>query len=172
MANSRANDVEENISPLIGVSLYLDTFTSDWTNCDRIATYIARVVSHDRSDSLLYSNLFSSALNELMETAFRANGRTGRLQCQVLRSGRRDRIELVIPCDAEARHFYESAMVRLHADDVPEQYMEALFSRSQIDPHIGLLELAVDYKARLSIRPAPDDSICLTADFVLEDGEF
>ena len=172
MPDNHTNDAEENISPLIGVSLYLDTFTSDWTNCDRIATYIARVVSHDRSDSLLYSNLFSSALNELMETAFRANGKHGRLQCQVLRSGRRDRIELVVPCDEAARNFYESAMQRLHAEDVPEQYMEALFARSQLDPHIGLLELAVDYKARLSIRPAPDDAICLTADFVLEDGEF
>jgi len=169
MAYQRTNDVEEKASTLIEISMNLDTFISSWTNCDRISTYIARVVSHDRADSLLYSNLFSSALNELMEAAFRSNGKTGRLQCNVLRSGRMDRIELVIPCDDSARSFYEDAVARLSGEDAADLYTQALFSRGHVDPHIGLLELAIDYKARLSIKPAPDDAIRLTADFVLED---
>ena len=171
MVYSPTGDVEEDSSILIEISMSLDSFVSSWTNCDRISTYIARVVSQDRADSLLYSNLFSSALNELMETAFRSNGKTGRLHCNVLRAGRMDRIELVIPCDDKARNFYENAAERLGSDDAAELYTQALFSRGHVDPHIGLLELAVDYKARLSIKPAAEDAIRLTAEFVLENGE-
>ena len=44
----------------------IDDFASEWLHCDRISSYLARMVSHNRTDSLLYANLLSSALNELL----------------------------------------------------------------------------------------------------------
>ena len=45
------------------------------------------MVSHNRSDSLLYANLLSSALNELLETAFIHHGPDGDFSCRVSRAG-------------------------------------------------------------------------------------
>jgi hypothetical protein len=155
--------------PLLEIALGTDTFAANWTHCDRIATYVARMVSHNRTDSLLYSNLFSSALNELLETAFRVHHGKGEINCTVLRAGGVDRIELTIPCNDDLRRFYSAAIDDLAADDVAERYVTALLAKGDLDPRIGLLELAVDYKAALTLRPADDGTVRLVADLTLED---
>jgi hypothetical protein len=168
-ANARMNDGGAEFKPLLEIALGVGTFSSNWAHCDRIATYIARLVSHNRTDSLLYSNLFSSALNELLETAFRAHRGDGELGCSVSRAGGVDRIELTIPCDDALRRFYVSTIDDLHRGDAAERYVEALLTEGDLDPRIGLLELAVDYKARLSLKPGDGDAVCLIADLALED---
>lgn len=160
---------DEKFAPLLEIALGTETFSANWSHCDRIATYIARMVSHNRTDSLLYSNLFSSALNELLETAFRAHRGDGEISCSVLRSGPVDRISLTIPCDEKLRAFYRGAIDDLAAADVADRYVSALLSDGDLDPRIGLLELAVDYKAALSIAPTGDDTLCIIADLTLED---
>ncbi|MEM8813697.1 MAG: ubiquinone biosynthesis methyltransferase UbiE [Pseudomonadota bacterium] len=165
-AESRADAAFE---PLVEINMEIGVFGSNWSHCDHIASYLARMVSHNRTDSLLYSNLFSSAANELLETVFRMHGAAGTFICSVLRHGPVDRIELTVPCEASQAGFYESAVDMVHREDAPERYREALFSTGQIDPNIGLLELAVDYDADLSVEPAGDGLIRLTADLALED---
>lgn len=155
--------------PLFEMALGVEAFASNWAHCDKIATYVARLVSHNRTDSLLYANLFSSALNELLETAFRAHRGGGELACHVSRSGPVDRIELTIPCDEALRGFYTRAIEELSGDDVSERYVAALLADGALDPGIGLLELAVDYKARLSLEPGDDDAVRLVADLALEE---
>src|ERR1700754_861424 len=95
---------------LLELNMGIDGFSSDWAYCDRLSTYVARMVSHNRTDSLLYANLLSSALNELMETVHRAHGPAGRFACEILRSGRQDRIELTIPNEAVEMDFYSRAI--------------------------------------------------------------
>lgn len=168
-ANARMNDGGAEFKPLLEIALGVGTFSSNWAHCDRIASYVARLVSHNRTDSLLYSNLFSSALNELLETAFRAHRGDGELGCSVSRAGGVDRIELTIPCDDALRRFYASTIEDLHRGDAAERYVEALLAEGDLDPRIGLLELAVDYKARLSLKPGDGDAVCLIADLALED---
>ena len=168
-AGHRTGDGDAEFKTLLEIAMGAETFSSDWAHCDRIATYVARMVSHNRTDSLLYSNLFSSALNELLETAFRAHRGTGEIACSVSRAGPVDRIELTIPCDAAVRDFYRQAVDALGRDDVAERYVDALLAEGALDPRIGLLELTVDYKARVSLGSAAADAVRLVADLALEE---
>ena len=156
-------------APLLEIALGTETFAANWDHCDRIATYVARMVSHNRTDSLLYSNLFSSALNELLETAFRAHHKDGDISCTVSRAGPVDRIELTIPCDEKLRSFYQNAINDLSAADVADRYVAALLAEGDLDPRIGLLELAVDYKAKLALAPLSGNKLLLVADLSLEE---
>jgi hypothetical protein len=157
--------------PMLEIEMDVDVFASNWTHCDRISSYLARMVSHNRTDSLLYANLFSSALNELLETAFRNHRSGGQFRCHVLRSGPIDRIELTIPADGDQALFYEETVRALHSPSVSERYRQALFAAGPIDPRIGLYELAVDYGTRFSVEHAGPTALRLIAEFALEDSE-
>jgi hypothetical protein len=152
---------------LLEVSMGIGDFSSEWLHCDRISSYVANVVSHDRSDSLLYANLLSSALNELLETVFAHHGPDGDFNCRVRRLGAKDVIELTLPCDDATLRFYQDAALRLGQRDVAELYQAALLSHGEQDPHLGLLEVAVDYQARISIHPS-GARLTLSAELVLE----
>ena len=56
--------------------------------------------------------------------------------------------------------FYKDAATRLERRDVAELYRSALLSQGAQDPHLGLLEVAVDYQAKISIAPAAAGSRC------------
>lgn len=146
----------------------IEAFASEWLHCDRISSYLARMVSHSRTDPLLYANLLSSALNELLETAFAHHGPQGDFACRVSRAGEADVIELDLPCDETALAFYSAAARRLTQPDLAEVYREALFAPGSADPHLGLLEVAVDYRARISIVPEKGNRLKLAAEVALE----
>lgn len=154
---------------LLRIDVAASVFASNWAYCDRISSYMARMVSHNRTDSLLHANLFSSALNELLETAFRFHEPDGDIVCKVLRIPHSDRIELTIPCSEAHARFYDAAVLRLRQPGLADDYRSALFSEGPLDPDIGLLELAVDYGARLTVERADDRSIRLIADLALEE---
>ncbi len=152
---------------LLELSMGIDDFSSEWLHCDRISSYVARIVSHNRTDSILYANLLSSALNELLETVFSHHGPAGELSCRVRRTGTADVIELTLPCDDVALQFYAEAADALQRPDVSDVYQTALFSTGEQDPRLGLLEVAVDYQAKISIAPA-GDRLTLSAEMMLE----
>ena len=87
----------------------------------------------------------------------------------VSRAGPVDRIELTIPSDEAVRGFYDEAVEIVRSDDVADRYFEALLAEGALDPHIGLLELAVDYKAQLSVKSGSAETVLLVADLALED---
>ena len=154
--------------PLVEISMGIEAFASEWLHCDRISSYLARMVSHNRTDSLLYANLLSSALNELLETAFAHHGPGGAFSCRVSRAGDADVIELELPCDESAMTYYNAAAERLQRPDVADVYHSALFAPGSTDPHLGLLEVAVDYRARISIVPEAGNRLKLAAEMALE----
>lgn len=156
---------------LLEMDMDVGVFASDWSYCDRISSYVARMISHNRLDSLLYSNLFSSALNELLETVFRIHAPHGRFACAVLRSGNVDRVRLRVPCDVAHLTFYRDAVDEVCRADAAERYRAALLSSGPLSPFIGLLELATDYGAGISVEAHGDDTIFLIADLVLEAAE-
>lgn len=156
---------------LLEFDMDMDGFASNWAYCDRLSTYFARMISHNRSDSLLYSNLFSSALNELLETVYRLHAPSGRFVCSVARRGASERITLTVPVDAETADFYQSAVSVLNDGNLASRYHTALFTDGPLQPNIGLLELAVDYAARFTIQPADGNAIRLIADLTLEETE-
>ena len=126
------------------------------------------MVSHNRADSLQYANLFSTALNELLETAFRNHVKGGQIACAVSRAGAIDRIELSIPCDVALKAFYTDSVKSLVGSDFVESYVSALLNDGPLDPRIGLLELAVDYGARLSVQDQSADVVRLVAELTLD----
>jgi hypothetical protein len=146
----------------------IEAFASEWLHCDRMSSYLARMVSHNRTDSLLHANLLSSALNELLETAFAHHGPEGDFTCRVSRAGEADVIELDLPCDEKTLSFYSAAARRLTEPDLAETYYAALFSTGEADPYLGLLEVAVDYRARISIVPENGNRLKLAAEMALE----
>jgi hypothetical protein len=158
----------DEFAPLIEVDMDVDVFGANWSHCDHLSSYMARMVSHNRSDSLLYSNLFSSALNELLETAFRAHAAPGTFRCRVWRRGAVDRVELVIPCESGQRDFYIEAVTLSSRSDAVDRYRGMLFAEDEFDTRTGLFELAVDYEADISAAPEGESAIRLTADLVLE----
>lgn len=154
--------------PLLEVSMGIGTFASEWVHCDRISSYVARMVSHNRADPLLHSNLLSSALNELLEMAFAHHGPDGTFSCRVSRNGSQDVIELSLPCDETALGYYNDAAERLRRPDLADVYQSALFSSGASDPHLGLLEIAVDYKAMISIDSGARNRVTVAAAMQLE----
>lgn len=154
--------------PLLEISMAIEAFTSEWQHCDRISSYVARMISHNRADSLLYANLLSSALNELLETVFGHHGAQGDFTCRVSRNGDRDLIELTLPADQSTETFYTEAARRLGEGDVGALYHSALFSPGSPDPHLGLLEIAADYRARIDITSQPGGRLTLSAEMLLE----
>ena len=158
----------EDFEPLMQLDMDVGLFASNWAYCDRVSSYVARMVSHNRADSLRYGNLFSSALNELLETVFRVHGPSGQFSCAVYRMGGCDRIELTLPADGKVRSFYRDTAGRLHVAEAPEHYRAALFAPGAVEPSIGLYELAVDYQARIRIEEPADGSLRLIAELVLE----
>jgi hypothetical protein len=152
---------------LFELAVGTEVFALDWRHCSRMATYVARMVSQKRSDPVRYANLLSSALNELLEMAFRHNNGGGEIVCRVARAGAVDRVDLAIPCDGAARAFYREAVAVVRQADVRERYVAALLAEGPLDPRIGLLELAVDYEADLAlVETAP--AVRLVAKLALE----
>lgn len=157
--------------PLVELTLETDAFAADWRHCDQVANYLAQLVAHDRPDSFLYANLLSTVLNELLESVFARHHRHGAVHCTLLREGRCDRIELVIPVDAGARAFYEETATAARATGVSEVYTRTLLGGEAPADLLGLLELAADYDARLMVEETGSaKEIRLILQVSLEDG--
>lgn len=146
-----------------------DLFAADWSNCDRISNYVAGLVSQRRTDSLRYANLFSSVLNELLETAFRCHRAPGEIACTVYRGTLHDRIELSVPCDAASRAFYESAVAKACLPDAADHFISVMLDEQPFDPQISLLALAADYQARITLDASAGDQVTISVGFVIDE---
>ncbi|WP_442581753.1 ubiquinone biosynthesis methyltransferase UbiE [Mesorhizobium sp. ASY16-5R] len=156
-----------NFRGMIQIDMHIASFHSDWTHCDYIATYLARAISHNRPDSVLFSNLFSSALNELLEVTFRTRHIGGAFACKVSRDGETDRVELTFACGAEERRFFENAVARTQEGDARGRYLSSLSGDVAPGRDMMLLELAVNYHAALRLEDVGDDTIRLVVDLPL-----
>ncbi|AZO07495.1 MULTISPECIES: ubiquinone biosynthesis methyltransferase UbiE [unclassified Mesorhizobium] len=159
---------EPTFKPMIQIDMEIKTFVSAWKHCDYVSTYMARMISQNRSDSVRHSNLFSSAFNELLEVAFRTRHTDGELACRVSRHGATDRIELTIPCVPEERQFYQEAVSHAAGFEAGERYLNSVSGDLAPSREVVLLELAVDYNATLSVEEAESDAIKLVVDLPLE----
>ena len=168
MPISPQNTVQEQIfSPMIQVDMEFKWFVSDWQHCDYISTYLARAISHNRPDSVLYSILSSSAFNELLEVAFRTRHPGGVLACRLSRYEETDRIELTFPCTQEEQQFYESAILRVRDADAEDRYINSLSGDVAPSRDMVLLELAIDYNASLRLEAVDTETITLVVDLPL-----
>lgn len=65
MGASVNKTTETAFEPLLQFDMEMEDFLSDWHHCDHVSSYLARMISHNRTDPVRHSNFFSSALNEL-----------------------------------------------------------------------------------------------------------
>ncbi|QPC91737.1 ubiquinone biosynthesis methyltransferase UbiE [Mesorhizobium sp. INR15] len=159
---------EPTFEPTIQVDMEIKAFVSAWRHCDYVSTYMARMISQNRSDSVRHSNLFSSALNELLEVAFRTRHAGGDLACRVSRHGATDRIELTFPCVPGDRQFYQEAVSQVAGFEARERYLSSVSGDLAPSREVVLLELAVDYNATFRVEEAAGDAIRLVVDLPLE----
>ncbi|MFI0848045.1 ubiquinone biosynthesis methyltransferase UbiE [Mesorhizobium sp. IMUNJ 23232] len=152
---------------MIQIDMQIASFHSNWTHCDYIATYLARTISHNRPDSVLFSNLFSSALNELLEVTFRTRRLGGAFACKVSRLGETDRVELTFACGDEERRFFETAVSRTQESDGRGRYLSSLSGDIAPSRDMMLLELAVNYHAAIRLDEVDGDTITLVVDLPL-----
>ncbi len=54
-------------------------------------------------------------------------------------------------------------------EGVADRYVAKLLEDRQVDPAIGLLELAADYQARVALTTGETDRLTLTVDLVLDE---
>jgi hypothetical protein len=153
---------------MIQIDMEIADFLSAWPHCDYLSTYVARMVSHNRSDSVLHSTLLSSALNELLELSFRTRGLSGSLVCRVSRHEAMERVELTFPCAREDRQLYEEAAARSKAKEAQDRYLNSLSEDSVPSSDVVLWELAINHDAVLRIKADDGDTITLIADLPLE----
>jgi hypothetical protein len=152
---------------MVQIDMDVATFNSDWMHCDYIATYLARTISHNRPDSVLFANLFSSALNELLEIVFRTRDIGGIFACKISRLHDIDRVALTFTCREEEVRFFEQAILRARGEDGEAFYMAALSGDPGPGREMLLLELVVSYNAAISMDARDDNTLTIVVDLPL-----
>lgn len=117
MHGAENQPTEAAFEPLLHFEMEMGAFLSDWNHCDQLSTFMARMISHNRTDPIRHSNFFSSALNELLEVSFRSGSPDGRIGCAVYRWGPTERVELTFPCPPGQRQFYREAVSKTRDAD-------------------------------------------------------
>lgn len=152
---------------MVQIDMEMEAFNSNWTHCDYIATFLARVISHNRPDSVLFANLFSSALNELLEITFRSNHVGGTFVCKISRHGDTERVELTFTCSEDERDFFKQAVIRLRGSHAEANYMDSLSNATDLSRDMLLVELAISYNAAVTLTTVGDNTITLSVDLPL-----
>jgi hypothetical protein len=167
-------DVTENelaeapFEPLLQIEMEMGTFLSDWHHCDQLSTYIARTISHNRTDPVRHSNFFSSALNELLEVSFRGGSPDGQIGCAVYRHGPTERVKLTFPCPSRQRQFFSEAVSRTRRKDVLARYLDSISTDLAPSLDVVFLDLAVNFEAQIRLENSAPQSITLVVDLPLE----
>ncbi|MBB3458529.1 hypothetical protein FHT86_006855 [Rhizobium sp. BK313] len=154
--------------PMLELEMEMEIFMSDWLHCNQLSNYVARMVSHDRSDPVRHANLLSSALNELFEISFRSGCAPGRLHCNISRGDNLERIALTFPCASEQHHLYRDATAHASGGGALQRYLEALADENSAQEDIVLLGLAVNYDASLSLQEVDDQALTVVLDIPVE----
>lgn len=154
--------------PLLRFEMDMATFLSDWQHCDQLSTFMARMISHNRTDPIRHSNFFSFALNELLEVSFRGGSPQGLIDCTVYRREATERVRLSFACPAGQREFYREAVSRTHQKDAITRYLSAISMDQTPNREVILLDLAINFDARLHLEEPAPASITLVVDLPLE----
>ena len=160
--------VDAAFKPLLELEMEMATLVADWAHCDQCAAYVARMVSHDRHDSIRHANLLSAALNELFEMSFHTRESDGVLRCRFYRNGTIERIELTFPCSAEQRNSYETIVERIGNGLALANYLDVITDDAARAEHAILLGLAVNYDADIELSAQDTGMMTFVVDLALE----
>jgi hypothetical protein len=156
-------------APTLEVTISTGAFDSSWSNCERVSSYVARAVSHNRRDALLHYNLLSSALNEILELAFRAHAPGAAITCSVLRKAAFDRIVLSVPGNEELSGTYRKLVAEATRGNSAERLASEIVAGAPSSAGFSLMELAANYKAQFRLEVGEGHQISLVTDLALDD---
>lgn len=159
---------ETAFEPLLQIEMEMGTFLSDWHHCDQLSTFIARTISHNRTDSVRHSNFFSSALNELLEVSFRGGSPDGQIGCAVYRHDKTERVRLTFPCLSRQKQFFSEAVLKTRRADALERYLDCISSDLASSRDAVFLDLAINFDAQIRLENSTPLSITLVVDLPLE----
>lgn len=164
------NDVraEAVFEPLLRFEMEMGTFLSEWQHCDHLSSYLARIVSHNRTDPVRHSNFFSSALNELLEVSFRSGAASGHIVLAILRHGPVEQIQMTFPCPAEQIPFYREAVSKVDRGDAHARYLDSISTDMAPSRESILLDLAINFDASIRIEEGTSPAVTLIVDLPLE----
>lgn len=159
---------EAAFEPLLQFEMEMGAFLSDWQHCDQVSSFMARMISHNRTDPVRHSNFFSSALNELLEVSFRGGSPDGQIGCAVYRQGAKERVKLTFPCPPGQRQFYREAVSKTRRGNAYARYLDAISTDLAPSRDVVLLELAINFDADIRLEESDPPSITLVVDLPLE----
>lgn len=159
---------EADFEPLLQFEMDMGTFLSDWQHCDHLSTFMARMISHNRTDPIRHSNFFSFALNELLEVSFRGGAPEGRMGCMLYRYNSTERVKLSFTCPPGQEQFYREAVAKTHRKDALARYLGAISTDLAPDREVVLLDLAINFNADVRLEESDPSSITFVVDLPLE----
>jgi hypothetical protein len=165
---ARKEPAEAAFEPLLQLEMEMGAFLSDWLHCDQLSTFMARMISHNRADPVRHSNFFSSALNELLEVLFRGGSPDGQIGCAIYRHGPTERVKLTFPCPPRHRHFFSEAVSNTRREDALARYLDSILTDLVPSRDAALLDLAINFDARIHLEDSVASSITLVVDLPLE----
>ncbi|WP_027997372.1 hypothetical protein [Sinorhizobium arboris] len=168
MHGAEIQPTEAPFEPLLQFEMEMGAFLSDWNHCDQLSTFMARMISHNRSDPVRHSNFFSSALNELLEVSFRGGSPDGRIGCAVYRWGPTERVEVTFPCPPGQRQFYREAVSKTRDGDAHARYLDSISTDLAPSREAVLLDLSINFDADVRLDESEPPSITLVVDLPLE----
>jgi len=142
MGASVNETTETAFEPLLQFDMEMEIFLSDWQHCDHVSSYLARMISHNRTDPVRHSNFFSSALNELLEVSFRGGTTDGKIGLSIYRQGGTERVQLSFPCPPGQARFYREAVSKTRESDAQARYLDAISNDLAPSRESVLLDLA------------------------------
>lgn len=154
--------------PLLQLEMEMGTFISEWQYCDHLSSYLARIISHNRTDPVRHSNFFSSALNELLEVSFRSGAASGHIVLAIFRHGPIEQIKISFPCPAEQIPFYREAVSKVDRGDAHARYLDSISTDMAPSRESILLDLAINFDASIRLEEGPSPTVTLIVDLPLE----
>ena len=168
MDRAEIESAEAAFEPLLQFEMEMAAFLSDWHHCDQLSSFMARMISHNRTDPVRHSNFFSSALNELLEVSFRGGSPDGRIGCVVYRQGPTERVKLTFPCPPGQRQFYREAVSKTRKGNAYARYLDAISTDLSPSREAVLLDLSINFDANVRLEESNPPSITLVVDLPLE----
>ncbi|MBP1861746.1 ubiquinone biosynthesis methyltransferase UbiE [Rhizobium herbae] len=168
MNEADRESVEAAFEPLLQLEMEMTTFLSDWHHCDQLSTFIGRIVSHNRTDPVRHSNVFSSVLNELLEVSFRGGSPDGQIDCAVYRHGAVERVRLTFPCPPHQRQFVGEAVSKTRRADALARHLDSISTDLASNRDAVFLDLAINFDARIRLENSAPPSITLVVDLPLQ----
>lgn len=146
-------------------------FAMDWHHCDQISNYVSRVVASKKADSFVFSNLFSTVINEILEAVFRSNSGSDNITIDIYQAENDSLIISSIPVNDVSLAFYEKVILNLEKGNAKDLYRDLIKSDKGFVPETGFYELAADYDATITMENKPDDQrVILSVRVCLESG--